>query len=442
MAYLDKQSERQLDWDTLASKRPLPIQFSLYASQRVSKALCPALVVRVDGVEVVRILDPEHKEPFFSLEGIFVLAGLTIVEGLLRFDLRRDRNDYDLTLAGLEPREGIWAPWKVARDVVERLGMQHLFASLLHCQHAWSLDEGLDGVSHNWRGTSDGFDADAYSLVSLLDMPLKSLQILPRGQQLRTLLSPEQRQKILADGKPAFLLLGKDSERRQRRWHVEQRLLRWSVHAVESFLEIKEELSLANSADSGPQDLQTDQHVKAGSYDDQFDIKGAEIVFLLNDMLPQTSNGASLAVGEGLEITTSETIAHSLGSSVDVNDSVRQARISLVLIHQFNRLYIDQAVAVARHHLAIDANQTSAASASIDEPLPDDRLSNLLSSNERIEASLDRLVRSQEVRSKRPASNSILKSSDSANLSWRSFVTIAVSAVLTNLVIQAFLSSS
>lgn len=47
--------QRTLDgWDALAKRRPLPIQFALYASQRVSRALCPAFVVRTDGVEIIR----------------------------------------------------------------------------------------------------------------------------------------------------------------------------------------------------------------------------------------------------------------------------------------------------------------------------------------------------------------------------------------------------
>jgi hypothetical protein len=54
------------------------------------------------------ILDPEHREPFVSLGALFLAAGITPAEGLLRFELRRDRLDYDLSLAGLEPFDEIW----------------------------------------------------------------------------------------------------------------------------------------------------------------------------------------------------------------------------------------------------------------------------------------------------------------------------------------------
>lgn len=55
-----------------------------------------------------RILDPEHREPFITLGGIFAAAGLTPIEGLLRFDLHRGRGHFDVSLAGLEPRDELW----------------------------------------------------------------------------------------------------------------------------------------------------------------------------------------------------------------------------------------------------------------------------------------------------------------------------------------------
>ena len=137
-------------WEQLESTRPLAMSFVLYASQRTNRAMCPCLVVQHRQISVIRILDPEHRQPYISLDAIFLLANRSVPLGLLEFDLHREAGDYDLTLAGLEPREAIWAPLKVARRVAEELGLLCLLGTLLdwESRHIWSLDEGEGGLVH------------------------------------------------------------------------------------------------------------------------------------------------------------------------------------------------------------------------------------------------------------------------------------------------------
>lgn len=146
-----EEKERQLaSWSDLQSNRPLPVRFELYASKRTSQALCPCLVLQHRNVEVIRILDPEHQQPYISLDSIFILAGKSVPLGLLECDLHREAGDYDLTLAGLEPREALWAPLKVARRIAEDLNLLQPLSLLLDWdnRHIWSLDEGEEGIMH------------------------------------------------------------------------------------------------------------------------------------------------------------------------------------------------------------------------------------------------------------------------------------------------------
>jgi hypothetical protein len=137
-------------WEDLKRSRPLPVHFVLYSSQRVNRALCPCLVVHHCNISVIRILDPEHRQPYISLDSIFLLANKSIPLGILEFGLNREAGDYDLTLAGLEPREALWVPLKIARKVADELGLLEPLGILLdwEIRHIWSLDEGDGGLIH------------------------------------------------------------------------------------------------------------------------------------------------------------------------------------------------------------------------------------------------------------------------------------------------------
>jgi hypothetical protein len=137
-------------WEQLKSSRPLPVSFVLYPSKRTNQALCPCLVVNHCNISVIRILDPEHQQPYISLDSIFLLANKSIPLGILTHNLDREAGDYDLTLAGLEPREALWVPLKIARRVAEELDLLRPLSLLLDwkTRHIWTLDEGESGLIH------------------------------------------------------------------------------------------------------------------------------------------------------------------------------------------------------------------------------------------------------------------------------------------------------
>ncbi|CEH16017.1 hypothetical protein CBOM_05893 [Ceraceosorus bombacis] len=239
---LSTSPRRLKTWKDLSDRRPLPLRFLLLPSNRPGGKLCPSLCVHINGHVIVRIMDPEHSEPFVSLAAILHSAGLTVAEGLLRFGLRRDRMDFDMTLAGLEPWDEIWVPLATARRVAESLNILEPLASLLSwsTRHVWSLDEGSSGLVHNWRVPSSVLDPGTYSTASLTASEFAVVEPLAAGQMIRTLVSPEQRRSAMLNYNPprsAEPVTLRQADARA----VNQQLVRWSVQRLETFLSAQEE---------------------------------------------------------------------------------------------------------------------------------------------------------------------------------------------------------
>ncbi|KAL8290531.1 hypothetical protein RQP46_002789 [Phenoliferia psychrophenolica] len=120
-------------------------------------------------VQVVRILDPEHREPFISLSRIFLACSLSPLEGLVRFKLRRP--GYDSSLGGLAPWNDIWVPLPEARRVAKELNVDDELAALLEWEtrSAWSVEDKEEGgLVHNWKIQSDVIDPQRYSTEAML----------------------------------------------------------------------------------------------------------------------------------------------------------------------------------------------------------------------------------------------------------------------------------
>lgn len=80
----------------------LPLRFSLQPSIRSANTLVACVSVKLrDNVSIVRLLDPEHREPYVGVGRMFRAMGMTPLGGLIRFDLRKP--GYDVDLAGLAP---------------------------------------------------------------------------------------------------------------------------------------------------------------------------------------------------------------------------------------------------------------------------------------------------------------------------------------------------
>ncbi|GAA5938514.1 hypothetical protein JCM3775_002150 [Rhodotorula graminis] len=140
-------------------------------------------------VEVLRLIDPEHREPFVSLDRILLACAVTPIEVLLRYDL--DRLDYSTTLAGLAPFLDLWTPLKTARKIAADLGRLDELAALLEWETrgAYSCEDKEEGgIVHNWKIASDQIPPDEYSTASMLATPFPRIHLLPAGAQVRTLL--------------------------------------------------------------------------------------------------------------------------------------------------------------------------------------------------------------------------------------------------------------
>ncbi|PRQ71877.1 hypothetical protein AAT19DRAFT_9992 [Rhodotorula toruloides] len=187
----------------------------------------------VAAVEVLRILDPEHQEPFVSLGRLFLACSVTPLEGLLLFEL--DSLAYDVALGGLAPVPDIWVPLKTAREVADSLGRLDELAALLDWQtrRAWSVEDKEEGgLVHNWKISSDLIDPQDYSTASMLDTPFARIELLPPGSQVRTLLPP------LAS-LPAF---GLGEQEGSETWDLLwSRIVEWSVREYEGRKDRQEE---------------------------------------------------------------------------------------------------------------------------------------------------------------------------------------------------------
>ncbi len=148
---------------------------------------------------VTRILDPEHRTPYITLTPLFHAAGLTLVQGLLRFSL--PPTSFSLSLAGLEPFDDLWISLPLARSIASSLNLLSALSALLDTKMAlaWSLDEFSEGLSHNWRIPQQYVDAASYSTDAITDPGLRwgELKMLPRGQQVKTLISGEMRARVV-----------------------------------------------------------------------------------------------------------------------------------------------------------------------------------------------------------------------------------------------------
>ncbi|CBQ71956.1 conserved hypothetical protein [Sporisorium reilianum SRZ2] len=214
-------------WQLLEARRPSPLRFALHLSRRPNAALCPCLqthlLTRTGSFTVTRILDPEHRVPYISLSPLFHAAGLTLVQGLLHFDL--GSSSFDLSLAGLEPWDDLWASLPLARSIASSLKLDTALAAMLDARTsaAWSLDERERGVSHNWRVPQQWVDAAGYSTDAITRVAFERVEMLRRGQQVATLVSGEMRERIV-------------EQARERRgsavFGLHQRLVRWSAHVV------------------------------------------------------------------------------------------------------------------------------------------------------------------------------------------------------------------
>ncbi|SPO21935.1 uncharacterized protein UTRI_01922_B [Ustilago trichophora] len=238
-------------WQRLEARRPAPLRFSLHLSRRPNASLCPCLEVDLASPSsshtfytVTRILDPEHRTPYITLSPILFAANLTLISGLLRFNL--SPTSFDLSLAGLEPWDDLWIGLPLARHIASQLGLASALAAILDGKSstAWSLDEFEEGLSHNWRVPQQFVDAASYSTDAITDPKLRfaAVQMLPAGQQIKTLISGEMRSEIVRRA---------NRRRRESKGRLHESLVRWSGQLYSLWIDVRSGLE-----DGGEQEVQ------------------------------------------------------------------------------------------------------------------------------------------------------------------------------------------
>ncbi|KAJ1040360.1 hypothetical protein NDA14_002831 [Ustilago hordei] len=231
-------------WQRLEARQPLPLQFVLSLSRRPNASLCPCLQVDLQSTTlsgryftVTRILDPEHRVPYVSLTPLLLASGLSLIEGLLRFSI--PLTSYDLSLAGLEPFDDFWISLPLARSIATELDLLPSLAATLDPKTAlaWSLDEFGEGLSHNWRVPEEVVSAAKYSTDAMLseNAAFGRMQILPRGQQIKTLVSGELRGRVVRRAQ---------ERRREDGFVLHQRLVRWSAQVYAVWDDLKDLLDV------------------------------------------------------------------------------------------------------------------------------------------------------------------------------------------------------
>lgn len=229
-------------WQRLEARRPAPLRFVLHLSRRPNASLCPCLQVELassfattwgdrTSFTVTRILDPEHRIPYITLSPLFYAGGLTLIQGLLRFSLAPA--SFDVSLAGLEPWDDMWVTLPLARNIAAQLGLHSVLAEILNPRTAlaWSLDEFEAGLSHNWRVPHDVVDSAAYSTDAITAQEAKfaHVQMLPLGQQIKTLVSADLRSSILESA---------SQRAKQSEFRLHQKLVRWTSQVWSAWADI------------------------------------------------------------------------------------------------------------------------------------------------------------------------------------------------------------
>lgn len=230
----------------------------------------------------------------------------------------------------------------------------------------------------SWRALQ--LDAASYSTGVLVQCALKSVSLLPKGQQIRTLISTEQRQE--ASTRCACMASASDSSALSvaSRYKLEQRLLRWSVLACEELHNVTMELQGQGQPSSvdevGEERFQPQSSEMLGLFHDWVKSLGASTTF----------DPVSLRHDEMRPIRTV-----SNKQRISPDEAYRTARIHATLIHHLWTLYLGQAILQIQEQ----AVETVAQPARADHAGQDDlsiRLARLEAYSKRAEENLSQLL--------------------------------------------------
>lgn len=198
-------------------------------------------------------------------------------------------------------------------------------------------------LSFSWRVPSKHLDPGKYSTRALLASPWPALQLLPRGQQVRTLVSRSQRAEANSTLVGTLAAAEQPWPTQKTLATLELRLLRWAVRAHDAYLDAVECTDDDGSGDGGDGGDEEGNGSMAVIGSDTATVK--ELVGLLQDMismLPSSPSATSEAVHELLSLPGKK--GRRVEQGRNSSPAEESARVQLALAHHLwlhYRLVVD-----------------------------------------------------------------------------------------------------
>jgi hypothetical protein len=181
----------------------------------------------------------------------------------------------------------------------------------------------------SWRALQ--LDADSYSTGLLIQNELKTVSLLPKSQQVRTLISQEQRQVALLRVPTVFDTVQAQLDTHRNKY--EQRLIRWSVLACEELHRSRKDLE---ERQNGPESDDDDEK------EERFRLDSSEILLMFDEFLKSTQADTTF---EHVTVDPEEILAEKIaGAPLDLpkDEIYRRARVNVLLIHHLWTMTIVQ----------------------------------------------------------------------------------------------------
>ncbi len=137
-------------------------------------------------------------------------------------------------MAGLEPWDDLWISLPLARSIAAQLDLLPALAGLLDSRSstAWSLDEGEEGLSHNWRVPQQWVDAASYSTDAITHPEL-------RYWESRDVAARPDHQNARLGGDAHPHRRATEQKRKDKSFRLGQCLVRWSSGVYRVWVEVK-----------------------------------------------------------------------------------------------------------------------------------------------------------------------------------------------------------
>lgn len=223
--------------------------------------------------------------------------------------------------------------------------------------------------SISWRAPQ--INVASYSTAELVRSDVKAISPLSKGQQIRTLVSQEQRQE--ASEKVVIMTQSNSPLLDSYQSKFEQRLLRWSVLACEELLRSRKEMESKRENDGTSRRKEEEEEEE----EPRFEVQSSEMLILFQDYVKGLHMNASL---DPVSLSPEEM------STTTLTNVPRRRNVSLEEVYKIARIHV-----TLIHHLwIVYLTQTASDPASNSKPDPTPRQTDIVSQRD-MKALLDRL---------------------------------------------------